>query len=180
MDIAREGDRFHNTELLYLGSLSLRKWSKYYIQGKSTMPCDSLGVDHSYDYIRKEADWLEEIPRLVRSQHKPMLADKEGELYRANIQRMHEVAELCHNRGIRLYLVMPPVHPEYYKLADKEQLELIRKAVAEVASCWDNVSYHDYFGDTRFTDDDFYDGNHLSSDIGAEKFTKILKEDLFK
>lgn len=179
MNIAREGDWFHNTELLNLGSLSLRKWSKYYIRGKSTMPCDSLGVDHSYDCANKEADWLEEIPRLVRGQHKPMLADTNGELYRANIQRMHEVAKLCHDRGIRLYLVLPPVHPTYYKLADKKQLELIYKAVEEVAARWDNVSYHDYLGDTRFTDDDFYDGNHLSSDRGAEKFTKLLKEDLF-
>lgn len=108
-----------------------------------------------------------------------MLADTNGELYRANIQRMHEVAKLCHDRGIRLYLVLPPVHPTYYKLADKKQLELIYKAVEEVAACWDNVSYHDYLGDTRFMDDDFYDGNHLSSDRGAEKFTKLLKEDLF-
>lgn len=179
MGIAREDDCLHNVELPYLGSLALRKWSKYYIQGRSTMPCDSLGVDHSYDHTKKEKDWLEEIPRLVRNQHKPMLADKNGELYRTNICRMHDVAKLCHERGIRLYLVMPPVHPDYYRLADKKQLELTLKAASEIASQWNNVSCYNYFNDYRFTDDDFYDGNHLNSTMGAEKFTKILKEDLF-
>lgn len=115
---------------------------------------------------------------MVRNQHKPILADKDSKLYQSNICRMHEVAELCHKRGIHLYLVMPPVHPEYYRLADKKQLELIREAVAEVVSCWDNVSSHEYFDDCRFTDDDFYDGNHLNSDIGAKKFSTILKNDL--
>ncbi|WP_303298843.1 hypothetical protein [Phocaeicola coprophilus] len=178
MDITREDDYFHNVELPYLGSLALRKWSKYYIQRKPTVFCDSLGLDHSYDHIYKSARWLEDIPRMVRNQHKPILADKDSKLYQSNICRMHKVAELCHKRGIHLYLVMPPVHPEYYRLADKKQLELIRKAVAEVVSCWDNVSSHEYFDDCRFTDDDFYDGNHLNSDIGAKKFSTILKNDL--
>lgn len=178
MDITREEDYFHNVELPYLGSLALRKWSKYYIQRKPTVFCDSLGLDHSYDHIYKSARWLEDIPRMVRNQHKPILADKDSKLYQSNICRMHKVAESCHKRGIHLYLVMPPVHPEYYRLADKKQLELIRKAVAEVVSCWDNVSSHEYFDDCRFTDDDFYDGNHLNSDIGAKKFSTILKNDL--
>lgn len=178
MGISRTEDKFHNVELLYLGSLSLRKWSKYYIQRKSTVHCDSLGVDHSYDANLKEKNWREDIPYLVRNQHRPMLADTDGSLYRANIQRMHQMAQLCLSKGITLYLVMPPVHPTYFKLMDKKQLTLIRKAVQEVTLQWKNVHSLDYFGDTRFNDDDFYDGNHLSSDIGAIKFTKLLKEDV--
>ena len=81
MDITREEDYFHNVELPYLGSLALRKWSKYYIQRKPTVFCDSLGLDHSYDHIYKSARWLEDIPRMVRNQHKPILADKDSKLY---------------------------------------------------------------------------------------------------
>lgn len=46
------------------------------------------------------------------------------------------------------------------------------------ALAFKNVHSLEYFGDTRFNDEDFYDGNHLSSDIGAIKFTKILKDDI--
>ena len=50
--------------------------------------------------------------------------------------------------------------------------EVIRKFQKECA-----VPYFDYLKDPRFVADDFYDSNHLS-DIGAEKFTKILNEDI--
>lgn len=178
LGIAREGDWFHNLELPYLGALSMRKWSKYYIRRKSTVVCDSLGLDHSYDLVHKPHDWLEEIPGMVRGHNKTMLADKDSILYRDNLQRLHEVARLCHERGIKLHLVLPPVYPEYARLADRGQLDMIRTAAEDVVRQWNNVSWHDYFTDSRFTDDDFYDGNHLSSDKGAVKFTKMLKQDL--
>lgn len=178
MDISREDDYFHQLELPYLGALSMRKWSKYYIRRKSTITCDSQGLDHDYALALKEKDWLEEIPDMVRDQHKTMLADKDSTLYRANVRRLHEVARLCHERGIRLHLVMPPVHPEYVRLADRRQWEMIRTAAESVVRQWDNVTWHDYLSDPRFTDDDFYDGNHLSSDHGAVKFTRILRQDL--
>lgn len=73
---------------------------------------------------------------------------------------------------------MPPVHPTYFQLMNQEQLTLIHNAITEVTNKWENVHSLEYFGDTRFNDEDFYDGNHLSSDIGAIKFTKILKGDI--
>jgi hypothetical protein len=41
-----------------------------------------------------------------------------------------------------------------------------------------HIEYYDYLKDTRFVADDFWDGDHLS-DVGAEKFTKILKGDIW-
>ena len=178
MGISRNHNKLHNIELLSLGSLCMRKWSKYYIQRRPTMRCDSLGVDHSYDSKFKDNNWLEDIPDLVADQHKPMLADTNGDLYRENISRMHQIAQVCKSKGITLYLVMPPVHPTYFQLMNQEQLTLIHNAITEVTNKWENVHSLEYFGDTRFNDEDFYDGNHLSSDIGAIKFTKILKGDI--
>ena len=111
MGISRNHNKLHNIELLSLGSLCMRKWSKYYIQRRPTMRCDSLGVDHSYDSKFKDNNWLEDIPDLVADQHKPMLADTNGDLYHENISRMHQIAQVCKSKGITLYLVMPPVHP---------------------------------------------------------------------
>lgn len=41
-----------------------------------------------------------------------------------------------------------------------------------------NLKYFDYMKDKRFNKEEyFYDGDHLS-EVGAEKFSKILKQDL--
>ena len=40
-----------------------------------------------------------------------------------------------------------------------------------------NVEYYDYSTDERFIDEDFYDASHLT-DIGANKFSKIVKEEV--
>lgn len=40
-----------------------------------------------------------------------------------------------------------------------------------------NLTYKDYLKDTRFTAEDFWDSDHLS-DIGAEKFTRLLQTDI--
>ncbi|MCD8181956.1 MAG: hypothetical protein LUE99_01390 [Bacteroides sp.] len=52
-------------------------------------------------------------------------------------------------------------------------------ALAEVAAQWDNVRFYNYFDDERFEEDDFHNGNHLSSDVGATKFTQILRKDIW-
>lgn len=178
MGISDDKNPLYNCELLSLGALSMRKWSKHYIRRKPTMRCDSLGVDHSYDLEFRERDWLEEIPSMAYNQRKSMLADEGQRLYRENVNRIHRVAALCHERGVALFLVMPPVYPDYFRLLDKDQLAMVHAAIKEVEERWDNVHCFEYLGDTRFAGDDFYDGNHLSSDIGTVKFTKILKHDI--
>lgn len=178
MDMGQGSHLLPTSELIRLRGYALRKWSKYYVAHGVTMHCDSLGFDHSYLPERRGKYWREDIPGLVRHQCSWKDKDKNGDLYRANIRRMHEMARLCQERGIHLYLVVPPVHPAYYRLADKAQLTLIHEAMADVAARWSNVDCLDYLGDSRFDDDDFYDGNHLNSTVGANKFSKILKADL--
>ena len=168
-----------NSELIALGSLAMRKWSTFYLKGKPTVFCDSLGLDHGYDLSEKKAPWRKEIPMISEMHTKYFLRDKEGRLYRENVERLHRVAAWCQAHGRPLYIVMPPVHPEYFALMNRRQLSLIRSAVSEVARRWSCVRYLEYFSDTRFEDDDFYDGNHLTSDRGAQKFTRILRHDLY-
>lgn len=178
MDIGTDLNPLNHIELLSLGSLAMRKWSKYYLLHKPTMHCDSLGLDHAYDLSEKDSEWLEEIPDMAKHHKQMMTGDIRNKMYKENIQRMHEVAELCHSRGITLYLVVPPVHHEYLRLVDKKQLKMFHNAMNEVAMRWNNVHYLEYLNDMRFTDDDFNDAVHLTSDIGAQKFTNILKRDI--
>ena len=146
-----------------------------------TMYCDSLGLDHKYDLSEKEENknkWLKAIPKSIKM-HTALKNEKAESIYRQNIRRMHEVAELCHGRGVKLYLVVPPTYNLYHENIDEEQLHRMYSAIKAVADKWDNVSCHDYFKDKRFVEDDFFDGNHLTSDVGAVKFGRILRKDIF-
>lgn len=165
-------------EIISLRSYALRKWSKYYISHKETVLCDSLGFDHSYSIDRRGHWWREDIPGIVSHQCSWKKHDKDGKIYAQNIQYMHQIAQLCQQRGIKLILVTPPVHPEYFRLMDKKQFNQLKQSIQQLTQQWDNTLSLEYINNNRFTDEDFYDGNHLNSDIGAKKFTLTLKKDL--
>lgn len=107
MDFEPGKDILYNIELISTGSISFRKWSKHYMLHKRTMSCDSLGLDHSYDLSERGRAWLEDIPRMIKG-HTVTDDEKTEELFRQNIRRINEVAKLCHDREINLYLVTPP------------------------------------------------------------------------
>lgn len=179
MDIAPEVNRIQAcSELLSGRSFAFRKWSKYYIRHKNTMSCDSLGVDRGNVTTEKELEEkLKDIPRRVKAHTTP--ADKATrEQIQKNKRHMEQIAALCRQKGITLYVVLPPVHKEYYRLADKAQIKEMEELLEELESKWDNVRCHNYLAADGFEDTDFSDGNHLSSDIGAPKFTRILRHDL--
>lgn len=181
MDISFDNNWIHESELLSAGRLCFEKWSKHYLMHERTMYCDSLGLDHKYDLSEKEENknkWLKAIPKSIKM-HTALRNEKAESIYRQNIRRMHEVAELCHGRGVKLYLVVPPTYNLYHENIDEEQLHHMYSAIKSVADKWDNVSCHDYFKDKRFVEDDFFDGNHLTSDVGAVKFGRILRKDIF-
>lgn len=178
MDISADNNLLYNIELISTGSISFRKWSKYYLLHKETMHCDSLGVDHSYDLAEKSKAWLEDIPRLIKG-HNLLKNEKAMNTFRQNIRRLNEVAKLCHDRRVNLYLVIPPVYKKYCELAKPEQIAEMHTSLKEIADKWNNVYLYDYFNDARFGEDDFFNGNHLSSDTGAMKFTKILQQDVW-
>lgn len=98
------------------------------------------------------------------------------EFIEANYERMKEMAEFCKNRNVRMILITTPCWSTYYDNLDEKQLakmyELIHRLQQEY-----NLPYFDYLKDSRFVADDFHDCDHLS-DIGAEKFTKILNKDI--
>lgn len=181
MDLSFDNNWIHESELLSTGSLCFDKWSKHYLLHEKTMYCDSLGLDHGYKSSKKEKNenkWLKAIPRDIK-RHTALENEKVERIYQQNIQRMHAVAKLCHDRGVKLYLVVPPTYSLYNEKVDEKQLQRMYSAIKAVADKWDNVSWHDYFKDNRFAKDDFFNGNHLSSDVGAVKFSKILRKDIF-
>ena len=90
--------------------------------------------------------------------------------------QMKELTDFCKSRNIQLVLITTPCWHTYYGNLNKEQLDKMYELTNQFKSEFD-VPYFDYLKDPRFEADDFFDSNHLS-EIGAEKFTKILDNDI--
>ncbi len=158
-------------------NVSFEKWKKHYLLHQPTVRCDSLGFDYSYALSERQLSWKADWEKRVELHTVNVQKDVCREVYQLNYERMLRVARLCRERGVRLYLVVPPTHSLYYTHVGVKQLKLMYAALHGVCRECDNVSCLDYFKDNRFVDDDFYDVNHLS-DVGAKKFTRILAEEI--
>ena len=87
-----------------------------------------------------------------------------------------KIAEFCNERSINLVVVTLPAWHLYYNRLDDAQVEKMYQTVNAMQQEY-GFRYLDYLRDGRFVEDDFYDVDHLS-DVGALKFSSILKEDL--
>lgn len=91
-----------------------------------------------------------------------------------NLHYLCEIADFCKERSVELVLFTMPVFHTYSDHVDERQLAEMHRNIDWLRKKY-NLSYVDWFNDSRFVSDDFYDSDHLS-DVGAQKFTKILQK----
>ena len=93
-----------------------------------------------------------------------------------NYKLVSSIIEYCNKNGIKIALITTPQYKDYNIHLDKAQLGKMYELINNLQRMY-GVLYLNYLQDDRFCADDFYDPSHLS-EIGAEKFTRILKYDL--
>ena len=81
------------------------------------------------------------------------------------------------NQGAKLVLIFTPLYKTYNNSTNPVVIREMESFVANLKQKNPNVEYYDYSTDERFIDEDFYDASHLT-DIGANKFSKIVKEEV--
>lgn len=134
--------------------------------------CDSLGFGLGYDVERRSPTWdIEDAHKAVK---RHTAADMSMLEY--NYTHLCHILDYCKERSIRAILITTPTYHEYYDNLNGNQLNKMYEIIDSVVGKYD-IEYHDYLRDNRFYDDDFYDGDHLSS-VGAIKFSQILNLDL--
>jgi len=79
-------------------------------------------------------------------------------------------------RGIKLVLVTTPVTRYYGDGMDAVQYQQMQDILKRLSSDY-GVNYFNYSLDSRFSDEDFYDSDHLNLQ-GAQKFSLLLKTDV--
>ncbi len=145
----------------------LKDFRTYYTEGSK---CDSLGWSAGSITTRPDS-WSETANGTIMLQ-----TYQKSDAIQKNIEYLTNIIELCKDRSIRLIAVTTPVWNTYYNLLDKEQYMESQNIMYEMQEKY-AIEYYNLINDSRFVSDDFYDSDHLSN-VGAEKFSKILADTL--
>lgn len=136
-----------------------------HILREDVVRCDSLGQRIGHTLDSRPADWqdieaLVANDRFVGAAAQPYIVE--------NIQWLHQMAELCAGRGVRLCLVAMPVLSDYRQGMPQEQISLMMRMMQDMAishACVQTLDYQDWGMDA-----DFWNATHLNTD-GARRLT---------
>lgn len=143
------------------------------LRGGAVHPCDSLGWGTDYRLPLRTADLDDDRANAeAATRHK----GRSRAYVDYNLAQLRAIAALCRQRRLQLVLVTTPGWRGYVRHLDAGQLAEMREAARQMVRDYGAV-YLDYLQDARFGKDDFFDSDHLS-DVGADRFTRILQHDL--
>lgn len=146
---------------------------KYYFDKKQEFGYDSLGWATGYNVSKIDKDIESDALKTIERHNSG------SDMYvRENTDRLRNIAELCHKHNIRLFFITTPTLPEYYSKMDNDKWDFTTSTINDICLKY-NASYYNYLKDERFDKSDFFDADHLCHK-GAEKFSKILKSDIFE
>jgi hypothetical protein len=137
-----------------------------------------------YDYFGTIVDcnpngWGNNYPKVYRygpayNVKERLQAHEDGSTdFSANVQRLQHMIDECRKRNVQVVIVSLPQSRLYTLGLNRKKLDLIYTACAQLASQNENVRYLNLFEDSRFSDDDFFDADHLN-DVGAVKCSRIV------
>lgn len=141
---------------------------KCWLNGESDM-CDSLGWNRNYRVdARDSLNLTDEVARMAAKRH-----NAPGMKYaKSNREALFRVAEFCQDNHLRLILMQTPVKVAYSQAVQAPYKSFLQQTLQDCRNKY-GAEIADYSADVRFTDEDFYDADHLSN-VGAEKFTRII------
>lgn len=162
----------YNFEIAY-PDVARKKFLDYYLKKKDLRTCTDKGFGTAYSLNKKSKNWDNGMQRAYNNTYE----NKSDTLNNKNY--LNTILQECASREIKLILITTPTWHTFYKNLNEEQQEMTNRFIKEILNTDRNVIYLNYLTDKRFTEDDFYDADHLS-DMGAEKFTRILQDTLYQ
>jgi hypothetical protein len=157
-----------NSNVLYTKVSRFLKFSKEELKFKEN------GFGTAYTIKTRSPNWKKGGATTAAIHTSKSHIEKE---YRKNINFLCDIAKICSQRKVLLILVTPPTNAAYYNYLNQEQLSQMYHMVSIVSEQYPNtVHYIDCLKDPRFTDQDFWDANHLNMEYGAPKLSKIIQQ----
>lgn len=146
---------------------------RYALTGQATIDCDSLGFGTAFDTPERfDSLAMQHVSDIAIERHRC----KDWALVNRNADYLFKIADWCKMHDVKLVLVTTPMWSGFYRKISPKQLQIMHDLARQCVDRYGAV-YHDYMRDPRFQGTDFHDGDHLSRQ-GAEKFTRILREEM--
>lgn len=152
-------------------SIAKSKFIDYYILRKDLQNCSDKGFGTLYSLKNKSENWDNGAARAKGNTY------IKQEYTQCNKEYFNHIIKQCIDKNIKLILITTPTMPSFYTNLESKQLDFMYQTINEATDNHSNIIYWDFTGDTRFNNDDFFDGDHLS-DEGAKKLTHILQQQL--
>lgn len=138
-----------------------------YLSEGTLIDCDANGFGTNYTKEKRFLN-IDELAANTIKRHEDNLLD-----FSENISVVESIIHQCKEKGIEVILVTMPVSRAYSKRVNRFKLDKIIKTAQLFEKRNLNVRYLNLFTDSRFTNDDFFDADHLNTK-GAEKCSLIV------
>ncbi|MEG3047516.1 MAG: hypothetical protein RR872_02665 [Mucinivorans sp.] len=151
-------------------SVAIVKLRAYYINGEDLEQVSATGMSKMY-YLKNKAvkGWDNGVSRAKAH----LSEDLNDEIMVENIAFLDNIASLTDNMGAQLILVTTPVRKSYSHHINVGQLSQMHNNIERVLKEHKSVSYLDFLTDSSYTDDDFFDADHLT-ELGANKLSRKI------
>lgn len=140
------------------------------LTGENSIICDTLGHGTAMSLKNKSPRWIEDVNVTVVRHTAP---DFSNVSY--NIAYLDSILDWAAARDIEVVLLSPPKHQLYRDLMPVAQKSLTTRITDSIATSR-SLKWIDMTDSPDFDDDDFYDGDHLTSDHGADRYTLRLRD----
>jgi hypothetical protein len=147
---------------------------KYYARGETQFTCSELGWNAKLNTVKPPIDL--DAHGLYRAESHTSFAvnkDLEFEIVEYNAKILTSIVEWCKVKNIKLLLFTPPAHESYRRNFDQVRATKAINRFRKIASTYEKCNYENMFDNSEFTNDDYYDADHVSKK-GAIKLSKII------
>lgn len=162
---------YNRYECLY-PKRAFEKLTSYYLHHIDIIGCDSTGRRSTHNLKDRHQKQVHPnmLPVYTLGVH------EKSKMYIWEEDYLIKIGSLLQSRGIRLVLVSPPHYWSCFNDINKEQKQFLQEELNSYKLRFP-FQYINMEEDESFVDKDFYDDAHLS-EIGAEKFTKMLNDSI--
>ena len=159
-------------------SKNIERLMKYYLEKENDIACNTLGWGMIYK--SENAVDLHETAKLAAKRHTVDIFSEENiKLFDKNLKVLNSFSEFCSQRNISLIFLTTPTCYTYREKIDYGQLNKMMNTINDFVKNHSNCYYFNFFENTDFVTEDFFDADHLN-EIGAEKLSLMINEMLIK
>lgn len=133
--------------------------------------CNELGRGLKYARENRDENGWKESGLIAAKRH--TITQIKEENINKNITFVNDIISICRKHNACLLLLTTPTYHTYQEKLNQEQLARMTQICDSISSVHEDVIYDNWLNHTDFTEDDFYDADHLN-EYGANKLSVLL------